>query len=117
MNNSTTIAHQLLMECEETVDNSDLEMYNAITEICKNSNDEETRKIAIEAISKSNQYEKIFMIALAATGVLICVTQKDNGEFMSSSYVTPDTIQHPQQPPKVQLQRQQMNSQCYPNVD
>ena len=58
MNNSTTIAHQLLMECKETVDNSDLEMYNAITEICKNSNDEETRKIAIEANSKSNQYAK-----------------------------------------------------------
>lgn len=116
MNNSTTIANQLLMECKETVRNSDQEMYKAITEICKNSNDEETRKIAIKAISKSNQYEKVFMIALAALGVLICVTQKSS-ELSSPTYVTPDTAQHQQQQPKVQLQRQQMNSQCYPNVD
>lgn len=48
MNNSTTISHQLLMECKETVSNSDQEMYKAITEICKNSNDEETRKKTTE---------------------------------------------------------------------
>lgn len=56
-----------------------------------------------ETVSKSNQYEKIFMIALAAIGILICVTQKDNGELASPTCVVSDTVQPQQQQQTIQL--------------
>lgn len=106
MNDNPTLAHQLLTEFKETINNSDRETYRSVVEICKNSNNEETLKLAIESISKSNQNTKVLEFALTAAVfcALICYSPKSSKNIQGSTYEEPCISRSRQQRQKVRPQ-------------